>query len=115
MTREQVIEAARAAFLAHYGVAPTAVGVAPGRVELLPKLAYLPFGAGPRTCIGMGFALMEGQLVLALQGAAESVRSGLRVIGAAHRRMRSIGAVRPSSPNGGGAEEANAVVTEDAR
>nr|WP_309691088.1 galactokinase [Armatimonas sp.] len=35
MTREQVIEAARAAFLAHYGVAPTAVGVAPGRVELL--------------------------------------------------------------------------------
>ncbi len=35
MTREQVVEAARAAFLAHYGVAPTAVGVAPGRVELL--------------------------------------------------------------------------------
>ena len=35
MTREQVTEAACAAFLAHYGVAPTAVGVAPGRVELL--------------------------------------------------------------------------------
>ncbi|MBB6048872.1 galactokinase [Armatimonas rosea] len=35
MTREQVIEATCAAFLAHYGVAPTAVGVAPGRVELL--------------------------------------------------------------------------------
>ena len=35
LNREQVIEAAQAAFLAHYGVAPTAVGVAPGRVELL--------------------------------------------------------------------------------
>ena len=35
LTREQVIEAAQATFLAHYGLAPTAVGVAPGRVELL--------------------------------------------------------------------------------
>jgi cytochrome P450 len=28
--------------------------------------AYLPFGAGPRICIGNHFALMEGQLVLAI-------------------------------------------------
>ena len=30
-----------------------------------PKLAYFPFGAGPRICIGEGFAWMEGVLLLA--------------------------------------------------
>jgi len=34
---------------------------APGR----PKLAYFPFGAGPRQCIGEPFAWMEGVLLLA--------------------------------------------------
>jgi cytochrome P450 len=34
----------------------------------LPKGAYFPFGAGPRICIGNGFALMEAPLVLATIG-----------------------------------------------
>ncbi len=37
----------------------------PEREKALPPHAYLPFGAGPRICIGNHFALMEGHLLLA--------------------------------------------------
>ncbi len=37
----------------------------PQRSQSRPKHAYLPFGAGPRVCIGNHFALMEARIILA--------------------------------------------------
>jgi cytochrome P450 len=37
----------------------------PGQRETIDRFAYLPFGAGPRSCIGMGFALQEATIFLA--------------------------------------------------
>jgi cytochrome P450 len=37
----------------------------PENEKLIPKYAYIPFGGGPRVCIGNAFAMMEAKLIVA--------------------------------------------------
>lgn len=46
----------------------------PEQKKARPRHHYLPFGAGPRVCIGSHFALMEAQLALATMVQAARVR-----------------------------------------
>lgn len=66
----------------------------PERSEGRPRLAYLPFGAGPRRCVGEEFALMEATLALA------SIAQRFRVEAGSDRnvRPRPVLTLRPEEP-----------------
>lgn len=53
----------------------------PASGEKHPPFAFIPFGGGPRLCIGAAFAMMEAQVIMArlLQRYRLSVRPGYRV------------------------------------
>ena len=65
-----------------------------GRQADQPRLAYFPFGAGPRSCIGESFAWMEGVLLLA----AIAQRWKLRPVDAAFPEIEPRITLRPRPP-----------------
>jgi cytochrome P450 len=56
------------------------------------RRAYFPFGAGPRSCIGQGLAMLEGTLVLA------AIASRCRLYEVSPPRIEARATLRPRGP-----------------
>jgi cytochrome P450 len=59
-----------------------------------PRLSYLPFGAGPRICIGAHFSLMEAQFALAMI----TRRVALSALPGQVMRPGKLASLRPAEP-----------------
>lgn len=67
---------------------------APGWEERIPRYAYLPFGGGPRVCIGNAFAMMEARLILA----TVAQRHRLSLADPAEIKPKQLVTLRPDGP-----------------
>ena len=66
---------------------------APERRDAISRFAYLPFGGGPRICIGMAFAMQEAMIMLAMIARRWrlTLRPGYQVIPQASITLRPRG------------------------
>jgi cytochrome P450 len=63
----------------------------PERSAGRPKMAYFPFGGGPRVCIGNTFAMLESMLVLATVAS----RWSMRLVPAQEIKLAPVLTLRP--------------------
>jgi cytochrome P450 len=65
----------------------------PGSREKIDRFAYLPFGAGPRVCIGASFSLQEGAIILAhiMRSFSFELKSSHKVLPVQRITLRPLG------------------------
>jgi cytochrome P450 len=66
----------------------------PEREAQIPRNTYLPFGSGPRNCIGRGLAMIEGPLALA----ALTQHARLELEPATRLKLKFLLTIRPQTP-----------------
>ena len=66
----------------------------PEREAQIPRNTYLPFGSGPRNCIGRGLAMIEGPLALA----ALTQHAHLELEPATRLKLKFLLTIRPDTP-----------------